>query len=53
MAYAKLLLWNLGDKNVMNDFGGENLNSDMYWKIVYDNMVLEKTFEVTSNGIFV
>ena len=42
----------MGIKKVMNDFGGTNRNADMYCKIVYNKIILEKTFEVTSNGIF-
>ena len=46
---AKLLREKVGDKCFCK-FGGINTNAEMYWKKIYNNMVLAKAFETTRNG---
>ena len=37
---TKLLWGEVGGKTLLNEFGGRNLNSEMYCKTIYNNMVL-------------
>ena len=53
LTYMKLLWEKVGDKHLINDFGGGNRNAEMSCKTLYNNMALSESFEATSNGTVV
>ena len=42
LAYTKLLLKNIGDKHLLNEFEKTNINAEMSWDTFYNKMVLVK-----------
>ena len=42
-----------GDKYLLSDFGRRNINWEMYWKTLCNNMTLTKAFDSTINGTVV
>ena len=42
LVYEKLLWEKVGYEHLLSDFGGININSEMSWKTIYNNIVLVK-----------